>query len=129
MIGAWGELIFTVSAERIRTFETFNRTQSARWSKHDIHLKKTKPEFTGEDQGEITFTMQFSASMGVNPIVELDKLIRYVRSGEAHTLVIGHKRFGVGKWYMSDVSEDLKHVDNRGNVLSASANVTLEEYV
>lgn len=129
MIGAWGDLVFTVSADQVKTFDAFKRDESSRWSQHDIHLNKPKSEFLGPGQGKITFTMHFSASMGVNPIVELDKLVRYVRSGEAHTLVIGHKRYGVGKWYMSSVNEDFKYIDNRGNVLSGSANVSLEEYV
>jgi len=129
MIGAWGPLVFTVSEKQVKTFDSFKRSESARWAKHDIHLAKPKPDFLGPGQGQITFNMMFTASLGVNPIKELDKLVRYVRSGEAHTLIIGSKRYGVGKWYISSVSEDMKHFDNRGNVLSGSASVTMEEYV
>lgn len=129
MIGAWGPLVFSVSAEQVKTFDGLKRDEAARWSKHDVHLSKPKAEFLGPGQGKITFTMYFSTGLGVNPIEELDKLLRYTRSGEAHTLVIGAKRYGVYKWYLSGVSEDLKHFDNRGNLLSASASVTLEEYV
>ena len=129
MIGAWGSLVFTVSYDKVRTFDGFKRDESSRWSKHDIHLKKPKPEFQGDGQGRITFTMQFLASKGVHPMNEIDALIRSQRAGEVHTLVIGTKRFGVHKWYISSLSMDMKTFDNRGNLLSASVNVTMEEYV
>lgn len=129
MIGAWGKVTFFVTEKEMRTFDAFKRSESARWSKHDIHLQKPKPEFTGTDSGKVTFTMHFSASHGVNPRKELDKFVKYVRNGEAHVLVIGNKRIGVGKWYIPDVSEDWNYFDNKGNVLSAKISVNMEEYV
>lgn len=129
MIGTWGKVIFSVSDKEINTFDAFKRSESARWSKHDIHGQKSKPEFTGIDLGKVTFTMRFSAFHGVNPLKELDKFIRCVRSGEAHQLIIGNKRVGVNKWYLPNVDESWNYFDNKGNVLTADINVTMEEYV
>lgn len=129
MLGSWGNLVFSVSADFIKTFDAFKRSESTRWSKHDIHLRKTKPEFTGIDQGKITFTMKFSASFGVNPMKEIDKLIRANRSGEAHTLIVGNKRFGVHKYYIASINADMNYWENKGHLLSADVNITMEEYV
>lgn len=129
MIGSWGKLIFSVSAKQMRTFDSMKRSESARWSKHDVHLKKPKPVFNGPDQGSITFDMHFSASMGVNPMNEIDKLIRANRSGEAHRLIIGNKRFGLFKYYIASINSDFNYFDNKGLLLSGKVNVTLEEYV
>ena len=129
MIGTWGDVVFTVSAEYVKTFDAFNRSESARWSKHDIHGQKSKSEFTGIDAGKLSFTMHFSAFHGVNPREELNKFIKYVRSGEAQTLIIGNKRVGVNKWYIPSTSETWNYVDNHGNVLTADLNVSMEEYV
>ena len=129
MLGSWGNLVFSVSANFIKTFDDMKRTESARWAKHDIHLKKSKPEFTGIEQGRITFTMKFSASFGVNPMKEIDNLIRANRSGEAHTLIIGNKRFGLHKYYIASINTDLNFWENRGHLLSADVSITMEEYV
>ncbi len=129
MIGVWGDVIFSVSEKQLQTFDNFKRTETARWSKHDIHGQKQKSEFLGLDVGKISFTMHFSAYHGVNPRDELNKFIKRVRSGEAHTLIIGNERVGVNKWYIPSVDESWNYVDNRGNVLTADLNVTMEEYV
>lgn len=129
MIGTWGDVVFTVSEKEIKTFNDYKRTESARWAKHEIHGQKTKSEFTGVDAGSLSFTMHFSAFHGVNPRDELNKFIKRVRSGEAHVLIIGNKRVGVNKWYIQSVNEKWNHVDNRGNVLTADLEVTMEEYV
>lgn len=129
MIGVWGDLTFEVSADLIRTFDNFKRIESARWSKHDIHSKKTKPELVGIGQGTVSFTMKFSASFGVNPMREVDKLVVANRSGEAHTLIIGSKRFGQFKYYISSLDIGMNYFDNRGNLLSVDVNISMEEYV
>lgn len=129
MIGVWGDVVFTVSLDEVKTFDNLKRTESARWSKHDIHGQKQKSELIGLDVGDITFNMHFSAFHGVNPRVEMDKLLWQVRRGEAHTLIIGVKRIGMNKWYIPNISENWNYVDNRGNLLTASLNVTMEEYL
>ena len=129
MIGAWGDVIFSVSAEMAKTFDNYKRTEAGRWASHDIHGQKQKAEMIGIEAGSLSFTMHFSAYLGVNPREELNKLIKKARSGEAHTLIIGNKRVGVNKWYIPKVDESWNHVDNRGNVLTADITVSMEEYV
>ena len=129
MLGSWGKLVFSVSDDFIKTFDNMKRSESARWSKHDVHLQKSKSEFMGVDAGGLTFDMHFSVTFGVNPMNEIDKLIRANRAGEVHMLVIGNKRFGLNKYYIASINADLKHWENRGHLLSGSINVTMEEYV
>ncbi|ARD47568.1 phage tail protein [Sporosarcina sp. P33] len=129
MLGTWGDLVFVVSADEIKTFASFSRTETARWAKHEVHLQKPKAEFMGPDLGTLSFTMSFDAFFGLNPREEMNKFIKYVRNGVAHTLIIGGKRVGVHKWYMPDNKQDWSFLDNRGNVLKSSITVTMEEYV
>lgn len=129
MLGSWGDLVFSVSEKQIKTFDNMKRSESARWAKHDIHGKKSKPEFLGEDLGKVTFDMLFSAQLGVNPMKEIDKLIIAERKGEAHMLIVGTKRFGLHKYYIASINSDLNQFDNRGLLLSAKVNLTMEEYV
>lgn len=129
MIGVWGDVVFTVSLETVKTFDNLKRTESARWAKHDIHGQKQKSEIIGLEAGSISFTMKFSAFHGVNPRVEMNKFLWQVRRGEAHTLIVGTNRIGVNKWYIPTVDETWNYVDNRGNILTADLNVKMEEYV
>ncbi|MER1986571.1 MAG: phage tail protein [Solibacillus sp.] len=129
MIGTWGSIVFEVSEKKVYTFSDFQRDEFSRWAKHDVLNQKPLPEFLGPDLGKITFSMKFSASLGVNPIKEFDRFVRMVRNGEAHTLVIGGKRYGVHKWYMPNTSQLMNYWDNKGHVLSGDLKVTMEEYV
>lgn len=129
MIGSFGDIIFSVSRETAKTFKDLSRSESGRYATHDIHLKKPKLEFLGPGLSSVSFKMEFDASRGVNPQKETDKLIRMQRNGEYGLFILGGKRMGMGHFVLKGVSVDFKRVDNRGNLLSASVDVTLEEYL
>ncbi|MBA2943219.1 phage tail protein [Paenibacillus sp. CGMCC 1.16610] len=129
MIGALGPVVFVASAETLRTFSDFTRSSAGRWAKHDVFMQKPKTQFLGPGLDTISFTMQFNASLGINPRKELDKLVELERSGTAMALTIGGKGLGVGLWIITTLSQTWGSIDNEGNVLTASANLSLEEYV
>jgi len=129
MIGSFGNIIFVVSREKAHTFKDLSRSEGGRWSKHDIHLKKPKLEFLGPDTSKLSFKMELRANMGIDPRKETDKLIRMQRNGEYGLFILGGKRIGVGYFALTNVQLDHDVVDNKGNVLAATVNVTLEEYV
>lgn len=129
MIGSFGDVIFTVSRETARTFKDLSRSEAGRYATHDIHLKKPKLEFLGPGLSQISFKMQFDAFRGMHPIKETDKLIRMQRDGEHHLFIIGNKRYGMKYFAIKSVNINFKIIDNKGYVLSAEADITLEEYL
>lgn len=129
MIGTFGPVKFTTSTNLLRTFSDFKRNDTARWAVHDIHLKQPVPEFLGPGQGKVSFSMQFDVMYGLNPRVEMDKLVVMVRKGHRHRLIIGGKGVGVGYWYINDLSEEWNYIDNKGKILRSSVQVSLSEYV
>lgn len=129
MFGSWGPLVFEVSIDKVKTFDNLQRTESARWAKHELIGQKPKSEFLGPEQGILSFNMRFNALLGVNPQKELDVLARLVRVGATHTLVIGNKRHGMHKWSIKDIGQSYNTWDNRGNVLTAEVRVNMEEYL
>lgn len=129
MIAVYGPIVFEVSEKTIYTFENFTRKEQSRWATHDRIQQKPVLEFLGPDAGTVSFDIKLSASLGINPRKELDNLVRMERNGEVHTFVIGNKPIGVYKWAMRGVDENWTKTDNEGNVLIASASITLEEYV
>jgi phage protein U len=128
VIGSWGDITFSVSREEIKTFDGLKWESGVKYSTHERHLKEPLLEFTGQDTETMTFTMFFSAFLGVNPIKEVAKLLQAMRRGEVHRLVIGVKAYGTNKWVIEKLSTSLDKYDNRGNLLVAKASVTMKSY-
>lgn len=128
VIGTWGDITFAVSRNQIKTFDGLKWDSGAKYSTHDRHLKEPLLEFTGTDVESMTFTMFFSAFLGVNPIAEVSKMLKAMRRGEVHRLVIGPKAYGTNKWVITKLSNSLNRYDNRGNLLVAKVSVTMESY-
>lgn len=128
IIGTWGDIVFSVSRNQIKTFDGLKWDSGAKFSTHDRHLKAPLLEFTGTDVENISFSMFFSAFLGVNPLTEITKLLAAERSGEVNRLVIGKKAYGANKWVITKLSNSLDRYDNRGNLLVASVSVTMKSY-
>lgn len=128
VIGSWGDVTFAVSRKQIKTFDGLKWDSGAKYSTHDRHLKEPLLEFTGTDVESMTFTMFFSVFLGVNPISEVSKLLKAMRRGEVHRLVIGPKAYGTNKWVITKLSNSLNRYDNRGNLLVAKVSVTMKSY-
>ena len=128
VIGTWGDITFAVSRNQMKTFDGLKWDSGAKYSTHDRHLKEPLLEFTGTDVESMTFTMFFSAFLGVNPIAEVSKLLKAMRRGEVHRLVIGPKAYGTNKWVITKLSNSLPRYDNRGNLLVAKVSVTMKSY-
>ena len=128
VIGTWGDITFAVSRNQIKTFDGLKWDSGAKYSTHDRHLKEPLLEFTGTDVESMTYTKFFSAFLGVNPIAEVSKMLKAMRRGEVHRLVIGPKAYGTNKWVITKLSNSLNRYDNRGNLLVAKVSVTMKSY-
>lgn len=128
VIGTWGNVVFAVSRKEIKTFTGLKWDGGANYATHDRHLKEPLLEFTGTEVEGMTFSMFFSAFLGVNPMTEVTKLFAAMRKGEVNRLVIGTKAYGKNKWVITKLSNSLERYDNRGNLLVAKVSVTMKSY-
>ncbi|CAM3851989.1 MULTISPECIES: phage tail protein [Paenibacillus] len=128
-IGNLGDVVFVVSDKTIRTFNEFTRSSSSRWGKHEVLGKKPVTQWIGPGLDTVSFTMRFDARYRMNPRKELDRLTALERKGKALPLVVGGKGIGVGLWVITSLEQGWTHIDHRGNILVATANISLEEYV
>ena len=128
-VGTLGNITFSASSRQVNTFDNMTWNNSARYASHDRHLRSTLLEFVGTAAGTIPFTMYFSAFLGVNPDKEIAKVIIAMRTGQAMRLVIGRRAYGRHKWVVTKATAGLKRFDKEGNLIVASMNVTLEEYL
>lgn len=128
LIGCWGDITFAVSRKEVKTFTGLKWDSGAKYSTHDRHLKEPLLEYTGREVESMSFSMFFSAFLGVNPISEVAKLLQAMRRGEVHPLIIGPKAYGTNKWVITKVSTSLDRYDNRGNLLVSKVSVTMKSY-
>lgn len=127
-IGSFGDLVFSVSDNMVRTFDGMNWDFSANYATHDRHIKDDLLEYMGPDIETISFSIAFSVFLGVNPSNEIKKLRAMVKEGYAERLVIGGNVYGSYKWVMQKGTVDFQRFDNKGNLWAAKAKVTLKEY-
>ena len=127
-IGSFGDLVFSVSNNTVRTFDSMSWDFSTDYATHDRHIKADLLEYMGPGLEGISFSMTFSVFLGVNPLKEIKKLREMVRKGYAERLVIGGKVYGSYKWVMQKGTVDFQRFDNKGNLWAAKVKVTLKEY-
>ncbi|MBY0088398.1 phage tail protein [Brevibacillus brevis] len=129
LIGSFGDIVFEVSLNRVRTFDDFTRSVSSRWAKHDRQQQKAISEFLGPELDEISFTMRFDISHGVNPKAEMDRILDMCRSGQAETFIVGDTPLGMDQWIVKSCKQGWQRFDGQGRLLVGNLDVTLEEYM
>lgn len=128
-IGNLGSLItFEVSSKKTQTFRNFTKTAAGRWTSHAIIGGKPKSEFLGPDQHSISLSIVLSTNLGIKPRKNLERIERAVEKGTPYTLVIGGKKVGENKWVVSSLSETWDAIIKDGVLVSASVDLTLQEY-
>lgn len=125
-IGSFGDIIFTVSASHIKTFDELSRRSAAKFADHEVASKKPISEFTGEELDEITFNIQLNRTY-TKPERDLMLLNKIKSTGMANRLIIGSRNFG--KFTLREFEETLTHVGKNGAILFAEVELTLTEYI
>lgn len=127
-IGTFAGVSFEVSSSKVLTFSDFSRSGSARWSVHDIIQQKPLPEFEGPGQETIGMKIRLKRSLKVDPERVAQQLRGFRDGGKVGTLVIGQKPVTNGFWYIEDLQETHRNIDNRGvsNIIELS--LTMKEY-
>lgn len=129
IIGCLGKkVVFEVSDKTVMTFNGLKKDVSGKWGTHNIISQKAKSEFLGANLQAISFTIHLNAMLGVRPIQVIDTLEKMVENGEHEILSIGCKKIGKHTWKITSISETYNTILNKGEVLSASVDLNLEEY-
>lgn len=128
-IGSLGDIVFEVSSRKVRTFKDYKRNTKAKYASHEIIGQKPILEFVAPEGEEITFTMQFSLQMGVDPTKEADKVRELCEKGMAMYFVLCNAVIGENQWVIESVGESAETIDNNGRVIVSQIEVTLKEYV
>lgn len=127
-IGCLGDIAFKVSSDTVRTVSNMTWSGSASYSTHARHLTNALTEFTGVSPDEISFDIVLSTILGVNPMMDINKIWEYERKGQALPLVIGPKAYGKYRWVIKSHNITMKTFSGSGDLLEATVSISLLEY-
>ncbi len=127
MIGTFGHILFQTSSSKILTFDEFTRKSSAVFAEHPVLDDKPTLQHVGDGLDTIEYSIRLDVSLGINPIIEIEKLRQIKSAGEEQKFIIGGKV--IGDFVLIDLGEKWPSVDNRGNVLVALVSLILKEFV
>lgn len=125
MIGTLGGIIFETSMEKVLTFTGLTRTGEPRFEEHAVIGRKPVIEYLGPALDKATLAIRLDVGHGVNPKTEIKKLRDAMGTGEVLPLTIGGEFYG--DWLISQLTEDNRTIDNRGNILVAEVSLSLVE--
>ena len=127
-VGSLGEIVFSVSSNKVKTFEDLKISSSASFGSHKRHCGNEIIEFTGNDADSLSFNMTLSQILGVDVESELEALRKYKKTGKTLKLVIGKKVIGNYRWVITKMTITPKHYGKKSEILTADVAITLKEY-
>lgn len=129
-IGNFGKLIvFETSDSKVLNFNNFQKTVSANWGKHERIGKKPLSEFLNPELQGLTFTIVLNAQHGVRPRKTMENIEKAIEKGRVESLVVGAAKVGKNRWKITQMSEAWDIVLSHGELMKATLNLTLEEYL
>ena len=128
VIGTFGKLVtFEVSRDKIFTLQDVKRENKARYEEHKPLGAKPRLEFLAPELQTFGFSIQLSASHGVDPFDSLLTIKALVTAGIAERLILGGINYG---WHIIEsASEQWKHTLPDGRLNSVTVALALKEYV
>lgn len=129
MIGAFGDKIFEVSAEAVRSFQGFSRSLEMKIATHEIIHNKPAVEVLNMNAENISFTVQLFDRMNVNVRDEIESWNDMVKSGKAHYFTIAGIPIGSGYFLLTNIDPSYGKIDSRGYMESATLSISAIEYV
>ncbi len=127
-VGSLGEIVFSVSSNKVETFSGLKISSSASFGSHKRHCGNEIIEFTGNDADSLSFNMTLSQILGVDVESELEKLRKYKKTGKTLKLVIGKKVIGNYRWAITKMTITPKHYGKKSEIVTADVAITLKEY-
>jgi|SRR5215469_1886706 len=128
--GCFGIVPFTASRAFVNTFTDFKVDNKGRWAEHHVHLQMPILEFTGPGLTEVKFKMKLSTQFNNDPILMLTILRLYMLTAFVAPLLVGNRpvTLGFNLFVLTDIGEEHKFYDARGNLFCVDVEVTLKEY-
>ena len=129
MIGSYGDIVFEVSSEKVKTFRDLQVQRSAKYSEHAIHGRKALLEFTGLSPASISINIRLDAALGLNPKEELSMLYEVLNKHIVMPFILDGEPQGDNLWVLESIDERHEIIDNHGKSIAVEVSLKLKEYI
>jgi phage protein U len=128
IIGSLGGIPFYTSMDKSVLLSGLEWSSGARYAEHTRHNQTDMLEYVGLNPDKMTFDVQLSAFLGVNPTLLLDRFRTVHKERQAVKFVLGTMPLP-GFWVLTDIKSSLEQFYKDGTLLSVNLQITLSEYV
>lgn len=128
-IGAYGNLIFSVSSQMINTFDNLSLTASHNTETQEVIGKKPSTYKKGPGLDQVAFEVMLDQTLGIDVEAEIKKWRDVCKSGSANHMNIGGKNLTDYPIMIKNVDIGFRQIDNNGKIIKAVLTLKLEEFV
>ena len=127
-LGAFGDVAFQVSSDRVLTFDKYKRTTKHNFAEHKVHNRQPVLESVGGELEEISMTILLHTSLGVDPREESEMLRTMCKNAEPNDLIIGTEAINGTRFVITEISEDSTVWSPLGILMESKLTIKLKEY-
>lgn len=125
-IGAFGEILFEVSAEDVFTLNSLSRSREAVFARHETLAGRPLLQAVGLDLWEVDVSVALDRNFS-DPEARLAALERTQAEREHHPLVIGGRV--LGRFVLQGIEENTRRFGGSGEILLAEVKLSFLEHV
>lgn len=118
---------FIVSSDKVRTFDSLERSSSIETEETENGSKKQKIKMKAVSNDDLSFNVKLDYSFNIVPQEEFDKWVKQKDKGKAYFLIIGGKSISSNKWLLTDVSLSETKYSADGILMKANLKLTFKE--
>lgn len=127
-IGAFSDVVFSVSNYRVFTFDKYHRKSAHRYEEHKMLAREPVLESVGNDVEEITLEIMMLKAAGIDPAAQVLKLRQLMQNAEPDYLILGANVINASKFVITDIDEQVLHWDGYGQAVNSKVKVTFKAY-
>ncbi|MTI49710.1 MAG: hypothetical protein FH761_17910 [Firmicutes bacterium] len=129
MIALFGKKSFSVSLDKIYTFDGIKMSARLNTDKQDNNGRKPSTYIKGVDLASFNITVRLDINQGVHPMNELEDWMDMLNQKKAYYFLLGGKPFMNTRFLLVDVTSSDEILDNQGNILSMELSLKFDEFV
>ncbi|AUN08954.1 hypothetical protein CF081_19725 [Clostridium botulinum] len=128
-IAVWGPMVFSVSLNKIYTFDGFSLSSSIDIEEQEREGSKPSTYIKGLNSDEISFTIPLIKQRKVNIRNEYINWINTQNKRIPYMLIINNKPVTSSKFLLTSVKLSNTLLDRKGDYFKATIEVTFKEFV
>lgn len=128
-LAMFGPKGFTVSSNKVITFDEFSSNSSLETEKQESKDKKPSTYIKGAGLDTFSIKVRLDRALGVYPMAQIEDWMSIKDKAEAYPFLLNGKPFLNTKWILKSVGISETHIDNTGYMIAATLTLSFEEFV